>query len=106
MSLTPVLSAQPIERPRQAVSETAILDFAASELARWTGEERTLVLSVPAPAAPPETLLWVRPPPIPQTMGVLWDPPVGTSFAGIGCSRNSMPSEAVRRTNSPTASAS
>ncbi len=50
------------------------------QLARWSGVPRTLIASIPAPAVEPEALLESSR----RRMGVVWDPPDGQSFAGVG----------------------
>ncbi len=62
------------------ISTEELRAFVARELAAWAGQEGWLALAVPAPAVVPETLLRVADP----QMAVLWDPPGGPSFAGVG----------------------
>ncbi len=50
------------------------------QLARWAGSPRTLIVSIPAPVVEPEALLEASP----RGLGVVWDPPDGQAFAGVG----------------------
>ncbi len=57
-----------------------IRDWLDQQLARPIEASATFVVSVPAPRVDPETLLEVSP----RQMGVVWDPPDGLAFAGVG----------------------
>ncbi len=55
-------------------------DWLAAALAERAGAPLTLIASIPAPVVEPEALLDASPRP----MGVVWDPPDGLAFAGVG----------------------
>ncbi len=50
------------------------------QLVKWSGLPRTLIASIPAPVVEPEVLLESSR----RRMGVVWDPPDGLAFAGVG----------------------
>ncbi len=52
----------------------------ADQLTRWAGSPGLLVAQVPAPVVEPEALLEASA----RRMGVVWDPPDGLAFAGVG----------------------
>ncbi len=63
-----------LERPRDARA------WLEDQLTRWAGSPGTLVAQVPAPVVEPEALLESSS----RRMGVVWDPPDGLAFAGVG----------------------
>jgi isochorismate synthase len=79
MSLSTVAAREPagLERPLAAAGTR---DFVAEALARHAGDPRLLVLTVPAPPAPPELLLRASG----RELGFLWHPPNGEACAGVG----------------------
>lgn len=58
------------------------LEWVAGRLDSFAGNVGTAVLTVPAPMAPPETLLRLSS--VQNDIGVLWDPPGGPAMAGVG----------------------
>ena len=50
------------------------------QLARWAGSPGTLIASIPAPVVEPEVLLEASA----RGLGVVWHPPDGQAFAGVG----------------------
>ncbi len=80
MSLSTVATREPAVGFEPPVTSARTRDFVARSLEQWAGDERILMLTVPAPAAPAEILLR-RPAP---AMGLLWDPPTERTFAGLG----------------------
>ncbi len=62
------------------VEPPAARDWLAALLGEWAGAPGTVIASIPAPVVEPETLLEASSRP----MGVVWDPPDGLAFAGVG----------------------
>ncbi|RMH22799.1 MAG: isochorismate synthase [Acidobacteria bacterium] len=81
MSALTSLAPAPAARP-SVLDAAEIRAFVAGRLAAHAGRPATLMLSLPAPAVEPETLLRL----IPGRYGFLWHPPAGTAFAGCGAS--------------------
>ncbi len=54
------------------------------QLERLAGAPRTLMVSIPAPAVEPETLLESSS----RRSGVVWDPPDGLAYAGVGATHS------------------
>ena len=83
VGLPAVVDPAPASSPTSAptlVEPPAARDWLAGTLADWAGAPLTLIASIPAPVVEPEALLDVSARP----MGVVWDPPDGLSFAGVG----------------------
>ncbi|MEM7583254.1 MAG: isochorismate synthase [Acidobacteriota bacterium] len=79
----PPVEAPPVEAPPVAAPEPSareIRDWLKQQLARPLAATATLVVTVPAPRVDPETLLEVSS----RRLGVVWDPPDGLAFAGVG----------------------
>lgn len=72
------MSAAPLSAIETRAGEAAA--FVAGALAEHAGSARTVLVSVPAPLMPPESLLRLSTRPC----GLVWDPPAGWSFAGVG----------------------
>jgi menaquinone-specific isochorismate synthase len=68
-------------RTAQALASPA-LAWVGERLEHWQGSSQTVVLTVPAPSAPPESLLRLATGDL--GMAVLWDPPGGPAYAGVG----------------------
>jgi isochorismate synthase len=72
--------AEPARLAPKAPPQDLVAEFVQSALAAPRAEGALVVITVPAPHAPLETLLEYAP----GEDAVLWDPPDGAGFAGIG----------------------
>ncbi|MCP3964542.1 MAG: isochorismate synthase [bacterium] len=81
---SPAATSAPAAAPTLTpVADVARLDRRAwleHQLAEHAGSRSTLMVSIPAPVVEPEILLEVSS----RSMGVVWDPPDGLAFAGVG----------------------
>ena len=74
---TPVIQTA---RPTHGVELTGLLAWVETRLRAWSGQQGTLVLTVPAPVAEPEVLLETLPGPY----GFFWQPPGESAWVGAG----------------------